>query len=119
MLTRAHARHKPVALVVPDGTWQQAARMTRKVPWLAALPTVTLPPGPASRYRLRTEPKPQGLATLEAIAWALGLLEGPEVQQELERVLRLMVDRTLFSRGQLARHRVLGGLPKGLRHHLL
>jgi hypothetical protein len=43
---------------------------------------------------------------------ALGILEGPRVQEQLEQVFRLMVDRTLWSRGQLAGVDVSGGLPE-------
>jgi DTW domain-containing protein YfiP len=50
---------------------------------------------------LRRHPNPRFLATFEAIARALGILESTEVQARLELVFRLMVKRTLLSRGQL------------------
>jgi YD repeat-containing protein len=47
-----------------------------------------------------------GLAThpqlKEAIARAMGILEGPLVREALERVFRAMVERTLWSRGAIA-----------------
>lgn len=101
-LTRAHAARGPISLFVPDGNWGQATRMSRRLPWLAGLPHVTLPPGPPSRYRLRAKTRAHGLATMEAIARALGILEGPPVQRELERVFDLFVQRTLFARGSAA-----------------
>lgn len=112
---------RPVTLVVPDGNWRQASRMTRRLSWLAQLPRVTLPQGPISSYRLRSEPMDEGLATMEAIARAFGVLEGergPQVQQALEHVLRLMVERTLFSRGMLKREDVYGGIPDDVVLHL-
>lgn len=90
----------PVTVVVADGSWRQATKMNRRVPALAALPRLALPPGPPSVYQLRVEPFEHGLATFEAIARTLGILEGPEVQAALERAFRLMVDRTLITRGR-------------------
>jgi DTW domain-containing protein YfiP len=69
-------------------------------------------------YRLRTEAHDGGLATIEAIARALGLLEGekgPRVQHALEFVFRAMVDRTLWSRGAVRTADVTGGIPDGVR----
>ena len=108
---------KPVTLFVPDGTWRQATKMRRRVPWLLDLEPVSLPEGPETAYHLRRETKDGGLATAEAIARAFGVLEGPEVQKELERVFRLMVERTLFSRGLLPREAVTDGLPDDVAQH--
>jgi DTW domain-containing protein YfiP len=78
--------------------------MLRRIPALACLPRLALPPGPPSAYRLRVEPHPEGLATFEAIARALGILEGPEdgprIQAALERPFLAMVAGTLRTRGQ-------------------
>ncbi len=104
----------PVTLIVPDGTWRQAQRVRTRVPGLAAVPCAVLPPGPPSRYRLRSEVRPGGLATVEAIARAFGLLEGAEVEAALERVFRAMVERTLWSRGALATAAVTDGIPAGV-----
>jgi DTW domain-containing protein YfiP len=117
VLSPDDAAEGPVRLVVPDGNWRQAAKMARRVPWMAALPKVCLPPGQDTRSRLRLESKRDGLATLEAIARAFGILEGHEVQDALEEVFRIMVDRTLYSRGQLAREDVYGGVPEGFLRH--
>lgn len=102
----------PVTLVVPDGTWRQAGKMRARMPGLAELPCVTLPPDLPTSYRLRSETHPDGLATLEAIARALGILDGPEVQAGLERIFRIMVERTLWLRGQLRADEVTGGVPE-------
>ena len=68
-------------------------------------------------YRLRSESHPAGLATIEAIARAMGILEGPHVQEALERVFRAMVERTLWVRGSLAAEEVTGGIPEGATRH--
>ncbi|MEN5061448.1 DTW domain-containing protein [Luteimonas sp. TWI1416] len=62
-------------LVVPDGTWRTARRLLRLNPALAALPRLALAPDRRSRYRVRRAREPHALATVEAIAAALDLLE--------------------------------------------
>lgn len=104
---------QPLTLIVPDGTWRQARKVRARVPGLSELPCVHLLPGPPSRYRLRTQIEERRISTFEAVARALGELEGPEVQAELERVFDLMVERTLWIRGRLPGSEVSGGIPPG------
>lgn len=89
---------RPVTLVVPDGSWRQASRIARRVPGLEGAERVTLPAGPPTTYRLRREPKEGGLATAEAIARALGVIEGAEVQEALEAVFDRQVTACLDAR---------------------
>jgi len=103
---------RPVVLVVPDGTWRQASKVRKRVPGLASLPCATLPAGDPSGYRLRAEAHGHELATLEAIARAMGLLEGPAVREALEGAFRLVVERTLWSRGVIDDDDVTDGLPE-------
>jgi len=110
----AELREVPDVLVVPDGTWRQAAKMRARVPGLAALPCVAVPAAAPTSYRLRAEPRAGGLATLEAIAAALRVLEGergPAIADALLGLFRVMVDRTLWLRGALAGDAVTGGIP--------
>jgi DTW domain-containing protein YfiP len=90
---------RPVTLVVPDGTWRQASRMGRRLPGLEHAEMVALPPGPPTEWGIRREHHPQGLATFEAIARALGIIESSEVQAGLESIFRLMVHRTKQAKG--------------------
>ncbi|MBD89347.1 MAG: DTW domain-containing protein [Deltaproteobacteria bacterium] len=90
---------RPVTLVVPDGNWGQASRAVRREPSLRELPRVILPDLGATRYRLRTEPRLGGLATYEAISRALGILEGPALQAQLDHLFDAMVEATLTTRG--------------------
>lgn len=85
-------------LIVPDGSWSHASRMVQREKLFKEMQWVQLPPGPKSRYYLRKEPHPEGLATLEAIARALGILEGQQLQSHLETVFDVMVERTLKTR---------------------
>ncbi len=107
-----------LTLVVPDGTWRQARKMRTRLPGLVGLPCVTLPSAASSSSRqLRTERREGGLSTLEAIARAFGVLEGPAVEQALLAVGRVMVDRTLWMRGALRDDDVVGGIPEAARRH--
>jgi DTW domain-containing protein YfiP len=108
-LSRELLDGRPLTLVVPDGTWRAARRMAARDAVLAGLERVRLPPGPPSLYLLRSHPEAGCLATFEAVARALGILEGPEVAARLERIFALFVERTLFSRGRLG-----GRLPEGI-----
>jgi DTW domain-containing protein YfiP len=107
----------PVTLVVPDGTWRQAAKVKNRLPCLRDVPYVSLPRGDKTQYRLRIESHEDGLATMEAIARAFGVLEGKHVEDALLFVFRAMVDRTLWSRGDLATELVTGGIPVGAQRH--
>lgn len=106
-----------LTLIVPDGNWRQASKVRSRVPGLARLPCGMLPAGKPSIYRLRSEAHVTGLATIEAIARALGILEGPAVQEALERPFRAMVERTLWSRGAVDLQDVAGGVPAGTLRH--
>ncbi len=116
-LSRFAGSSSPVTLVVPDGTWRQASKVRRRVPGLEDVPCVSLPADEPSTYRLRTEAHAHGLATIEAIARAMGILEGTQVRLALERVFRAMVERTLWARGAVATSDVTGGVPEGAMRH--
>ena len=104
----------PTTVVVPDGNWRQAAKMGRRVPGLDTLPRVTLADPRPTEYRLRAEPQAHGLATFEAIARAWRVLEGETVEDAMMAVFRVMVSRTLWSRGAIGADAVVGGLPSAL-----
>lgn len=107
----------PVTLIVPDGTWRQGSKVQKRVPGLADVRCVALPPGPPSRYRLRAEAHATGLATLEAIARALDALGDGHARAPLERVLRILVERSLWSRGAIDASEVTDGLPPDAERH--
>ncbi len=90
---------RPVNLVVPDGNWRQAARMGRRLPGLEHATMVRLPEGAKTDWGVRRESHPEGLATFEAIARALGIIDSAEVQETMEEFFRLMVTRTFQTRG--------------------
>jgi len=93
----------PVTLVVVDGTWWQAKKVLRENPELAALPRYAFTPPTPSEYRIRREPQPTYVSTLEALVHVLGALEGDgERFRALLMPFRAMVDAQLDCE---ARHR--------------
>lgn len=114
-----YANHeRPIVLIVPDGSWRQAHKMRRRIPGLAEVPCVILPEAGPTEYRLRTEHHVGGLATFEAIARALGVLEGEAgaaTEAALMGLFRTMVERTLWLRGRLADGDITDGLPDAAR----
>jgi DTW domain-containing protein YfiP len=116
-LSEWRGHEQPIELLVPDGTWRQAARTrARLAPDPRAIPCVSLPASD-DRRRMRTPTAPGRLATLEAVAQALGILEGPEIERALLRVYRIMTDRTLWSNGRISAADVTGGIPAGVQSH--
>lgn len=65
----------PRALVVVDGTWINARKLVERSPVLAALPRLGFTPPAPSNYRIRREPAPHCLSTIEAVAHVLEVLE--------------------------------------------
>jgi DTW domain-containing protein YfiP len=69
------AAERPSTLIAIDGTWAHAKRLYKENGWLAAHRHVRLDPASPSRYRIRKEPRPDYVSTLEAIIEALRILE--------------------------------------------
>ena len=93
---RNHPR--PITLIVPDGTWRQGRRVRQRTPGLAEVPCASVSRSAPSNYKLRTTYDPRRLATLEAIAEALGVLEGEGARTALLAIFDIMVERTLRAR---------------------
>lgn len=113
-ITQFAASERPAVLIVPDGNWRQASKFRKRIPGLAGIPCVMLPDTGPTAYRLRAASHEGGLATFEAIARALCILEGdagPAIEAEMIAVFRVMVERTLWLRGALPDAEVTGGVP--------
>lgn len=78
-------------LVVLDGTWSQARRMSHRLAAVAQMPRLTFSAIPP-RARLRRPPDQQTSATLEAIGLALWYLEGEGVGAALLQVFDAFVE---------------------------
>jgi DTW domain-containing protein len=99
-----HPPSGPVTLVVVDGTWWQARKVVRENPELASLPRYAFTPPSPSAYRIRSEPHPAYVSTIEALAYVLGALEGdPERFRALLEPFRAMIDTQLACEAR-ARH---------------
>lgn len=78
-LASLSVEERPGNLLLIDGTWTQAQDLYRLNPWLAGLPCFRLTPAQPSQYRIRREPSPEYVSTIEAIVGALRILE-PETE---------------------------------------
>ena len=92
---------RPVQLIVPDGNWRQASKVHTRHPELKNIPRVKISQPNTSAQHLRAEHTPEGMATLQAIAEALGTLESHEAKTELLKLYQLKLNRTLIGRGIL------------------
>lgn len=92
---------KPLHLIVPDGNWRQASKVHYRHKEIAHLPRVMMRPKLKPQMRMRAESTDHGMATLESLAYALGLLEGQEVQLKLLKLYEAKRVHTLRSRGMI------------------
>ena len=67
----AHSPAKKINIVVIEGTWSQAHVILAKSEKIRALPHLTLHFARTSRFKIRTQPHPACLSTIEAIGYAL------------------------------------------------
>ncbi len=106
----------PTTLVVVDGTWSLAKKLVKSNPRIAALPRYALGVGAPSEYRIRREPAEGCLSTIEAIARALGAMEGdPARWAAMLTPFREMVDAQIDHQQRLNGGRVrswAGGGPR-------
>jgi DTW domain-containing protein YfiP len=87
-----------ITLIVPDGTWKQARKITHRLQSLNGIPRVRLAPGALSRYQVRRNQAPGGLCTIEAVSQALRAIEKEGVANHLDRYLSLLVERVQWAR---------------------
>ncbi len=82
-------------VILLDGTWSQAKTLWWRNAWLLKSKRIALKPKHPSLYgRLRREARREGLSTIEAAGLVLSRLEKrPEIETELQKTFRLMLDR--------------------------
>ena len=90
---------RPIQLLVPDGTWRQARKIQSRHPELRDLPRVKISTPNTSIFQLRAQSKPERMATLQAIAEGLGIIEGDVVRVQLLKLYQAKIARTLKARG--------------------
>jgi DTW domain-containing protein YfiP len=81
-------------LVVIDGTWSEARKILFNNPILKTLPQYQFTPEKPSNYRIRKEPLPNYISSIEAIVQSLRILEKDDSKfQHLLDIFDRMVDR--------------------------
>ncbi|MFL5783860.1 MAG: tRNA-uridine aminocarboxypropyltransferase [Bacteriovoracaceae bacterium] len=88
----------PHHLIVPDGNWNQAKKVRAREEAFSNMMCVKLPKGIEAEYQLRKALYPGQVSTYEAIAHALGALEGDKVRDDLMTFFRAWVKRTMYNR---------------------
>jgi len=92
---------RPVQLIVPDGNWRQASKVHYRHKELSEIPRVMIRAPNLSRHHLRAETTAEGMATLQAIAEAMGVIEGSLARDQLMKLYEAKLQGTLIGRGQL------------------
>jgi DTW domain-containing protein YfiP len=90
---------RPIHLIVPDGTWRQARKIHVRHQELKHIPRVKIGAPNHGIFQMRAQSRPERMATLQAIACALHVIEGDLVAAQLMRLYHSRVDRTLRARG--------------------
>lgn len=88
----------PYHLIIPDGNWQQARKVRQREEGFSQLPAVKLPEGILAEYGLRKAIHPEWVSTYEAMAHALGILEGTHITEKLMAFFRAWVTNTQKAR---------------------
>jgi DTW domain-containing protein len=84
---------RPLTLLVPDGNWNQAKNMMRRVPMLCQAHPVRLEAATVDHYCLRRNVHADRMSTFEAIAQALGIIEKQATEDHLLDFFRQVLDR--------------------------
>jgi DTW domain-containing protein YfiP len=96
---------RPLTLLVPDGNWNQAQHMMRRLPMLRQARPVRLGGPSLDLHCLRRNRCADRMSTFEAIAQALGILEGRETEDDLLKFFRQVLDRMTYNSRRSARRK--------------
>lgn len=91
----------PIELVVPDATWSQAIKFHKREPILEKMQKVHIINQKKSIYDLRAQIHEGGLCTLEAVAYALDIIENSYTKNHLLDILKVMNLRNLKARQRI------------------
>lgn len=101
---------RPVRLLIPDGSWNQASSMVKREPLMQNAVKVHLPAGTQAKYRIRSQEDPFRLCTFEAIIRALGVIEGSRAEKQLDDFFRVWIYRSLYIKGRISK----ADMPEGI-----
>jgi DTW domain-containing protein len=90
---------RPIQLIVPDGNWRQASKVSIRHPELSGLPRVKISAPNTALHHLRKENSAEGMSTLEAISRALRVIEGEAAFVPLFALYQAKLKATLEGRG--------------------
>ena len=90
---------RPIQLIVPDGNWRQASKVHSRHKELKDIPRVKIGTVNTAVKHLRAESSDIGMATLQAIAIAIGIIEGEAPGLALMNLYRAKLEKTLQGRG--------------------
>jgi len=94
---------RPFTLLVPDGNWNQTQHMMRRLPMLARARPVCVAERSLDHPGLRRNRGIDRMSTFEAIAQALGILEGQATEDHLLRFFRHALERMTHNSRRSAR----------------
>jgi DTW domain-containing protein YfiP len=92
---------RPILLIVPDGNWRQASKVHYRHDELKDIPRVMIKEPNTAKLHLRPETTEHGMATLQAIARAFGVIEGSGTEDALMKLYKIKLEKTLIGRGTL------------------
>ncbi len=95
----------PVQLLIPDGNWPQAAKISNKLLSYPGVIPVKVPTVP-SQYRLRSNPNPGRISTFESLRELMKEAGHQELLEPMEKVFEGMITRVLCLRGKIKKEEV-------------
>lgn len=90
----------PYLLIVLDGTWRHARKLLHDNPGLAQLARFALPDTMPARYRIRHADTQGALSTIEALTYALNIVEAPARFDALLRPFEALIDGQIAAMGR-------------------
>ncbi len=90
-----------VGFVLLDGSWHQCSHIRRRLPAVASLPCLALPPGPRSFWTVRAQHDAEGRSTFDAALQALEWMEGRDAVAPLRRAFAEVTAAQLHLKGKL------------------
>lgn len=94
----------PRDLVFIDASWGRSLRMLKVFPALAALPSFALDGLLTSRYRIRKQPSPDAVSTLEAVVYTLQQVESESDYNTLLATMDWMISQQIKRMGRDVYH---------------
>ena len=86
---------KDALVIVLDATWDLAQKMLHRSPSLQSIPRISFEARDPSRFKIRRQPKPECLSSIEAIHRVLTLLDPGTSYDAMLGVFDRMVERQI------------------------